>query len=251
VSASTFSAVRDHAIRQIEAAPVRREPFDHVYVENVFPADFYDELLRQLPPTESFRRLNETGRVSAAYSGSRFCLFRDDLPALAEAPRRAFWEGLLGALVKRPFNELWLRVFRDAVQRQAASLRPGEPVLAQSEAFLMRDLESYALGPHTDSTLKLVSVLFYLPADDSAPELGTSLYRPKDPGFDCAGGPHHSFAKFERVTTLPFHRNSLLAFPKSRRCFHGVEPVGTARRRDLMLYDLRTAKPRPLPERAA
>jgi len=40
-------------------------------------------------------------------------------------------------------------------------------------AMLARDLTNHALGPHTDHPQKLISLLFYLPADDALRHLGT------------------------------------------------------------------------------
>ena len=43
------------------------------------------------------------------------------------------------------------------------------------------DLTNYALGPHTDAVSKVVTLLIYLPQDDSQARYGTSIYAPKDP----------------------------------------------------------------------
>ena len=51
------------------------------------------------------------------------------------------------------------------------------------------------------------------------------MYRPKDPSFVCWGGPHHDYDKFDNVATVEFMPNRLLAFPKTERSFHGVEPI--------------------------
>lgn len=240
-----FSAVREHVIGRIEATPVRQAPFEHLYVEEVFPAGFYAELQRQMVADSGYRRLNQTGRVSEHYSSQRLCLFPKDLQTIdASDAQKFFWRALFEAFNTSAFRQVWLRTFDRTVKKHLGNVAQGRGsgvATAYSEIFLMRDLETYALGPHTDSAQKLVSVLFYLAADDSAPELGTSLYRPKDRSFICPGGPHHSFAGFDLVTTLPYKPNSMVAFPKSRICFHGVEPVAAAKRRDLLLFDIKWA----------
>jgi hypothetical protein len=56
----------------------------------------------------------------------------------------------------------------------------------------------------------------------------------------CRRGPHHDSAGFRRISTLEFIPNRLLMFPKSDRCFHGVEPVdlpGIDRR--LIIFNVR------------
>jgi hypothetical protein len=112
------------------------------------------------------------------------------------------------------------------------------------EALLVQDYTTYSLGPHTDTPSKVLSFLFYLPADDSRPHLGTSMYVPKDPAFTCRGGPHHKFEPFRRVVTMPYVPNTLFAFLKTDNSFHGVEPVTEEGvRRDLLLYDIRVNMP--------
>ena len=56
-------------------------------------------------------------------------------------------------------------------------------------------------------------------------ELGTSVYRPKDPAFTCWGGKHHAYEPFDKVATVEFLPNRMMAFPKTERSFHGVEPI--------------------------
>jgi hypothetical protein len=238
-----FSAVAEHVMQRVAATPLRREPFEHLYVEEVFPPEVYADIQRLMVADAGYTRLNTTRRVSAAYSSSRLCLFPKNLeqsPVTAE--QKTFWGGLFDALMQRSFRQRWISVFKDPIGRQLEKLgkvNPGAKATVAQEALLMRDLAAYALGPHTDSPSKLLSVLFYLAPDERAPELGTSLYRPREPGFLCPGGPHYARDLFERVTTLPYRPNSVLAFPKSDLCFHGVEPVVDGGQRDLLLYDIR------------
>ena len=72
--------------------------------------------------------------------------------------------------------------------------------------------------------------------------MGTSLYRPKDPGFSCPNSTHYPFEDFVKVKTAPYLPNSMLAFFRSDRSFHGVEPLsaqdGFTGNRDLIQYVL-------------
>ena len=107
------------------------------------------------------------------------------------------------------------------------------------EFQLVRDFTDYSLGPHTDSPHKVVVLLFYLPRAAEREALGTSLYVPRDPAFRCDGSRHHPRDRFLRVATLPYRPNSMVAFFKSARSFHGVEPVVEAGvRRDLIQLSL-------------
>ncbi len=75
--------------------------------------------------------------------------------------------------------------------------------------------------------------------------LGTSIYVPRDPSFRCRGGPHHPHELFHKVRTMEYKPNSLFAFIKNDRSFHGVEPIGDADvLRDILLYDVRVIEPK-------
>lgn len=237
-----WTGARLHAIYAIANAPMRTFPFPHIVVERVFPDDVYQALLQHLPAEERFVRLVDTGRVGGGYSPQRLVLHSrpKDLERLDE-PERAFWAAAFGALLVEEFGSAVFRKFAAVIRdRYAREQQPPDSIRWGSEASLNCDLASYALGPHTDSPAKLVSLLFYLPSDDSRPHLGTSLYLPKDRAFACKGGPHHPFARFDRVTTVPFRANTLFAFPKTDRSFHGVEAIdGAEGRRDLLQYNMR------------
>src|SRR5436189_4210306 len=49
----------DHFIERLRAAHVECDPFPHFYLDNVFPDDYYQELLRNLPSTDVYDNLYE------------------------------------------------------------------------------------------------------------------------------------------------------------------------------------------------
>jgi hypothetical protein len=220
---------------RIAAVPIRRDPFAHIYVEEIFPDEVFERLRAELPGEEAYVRLKDSGRVGPDYSEQRLAFAPAQLPALA-ASGRQFWTQVFDALLAP-------EVTRTIFAKFAADLKlaaDGGDMRIATETCLMRDRAGYELGPHTDSPAKLVSLLFYLAPDTEHPELGTSFYVPKDRTFFCPGGPHHPFELFDRVATLPYAPNSLLAFPKTERCFHGVEPLDDPTLvRDLLFVDLR------------
>lgn len=239
-----FSAAKNHMLYRVANSPVRAFPFPHICVEDVFPGAFYAEILRHRLADTAYRPLSETGRVSKGAYEARLCLFPAELDQATMAdPQRVFWRRLFTMFDDRECTQLWLDLFRQGIEQR---FREELPHLTErrakisAEMILIRDTPSFALGPHTDSTSKVVSVLIYLPADESRPELGTSIYRPKDRRFTCLGGPHYPYDGFERIATMPYRPNTLVAFAKNSRSFHGVEPViDAAARRDILLYDLR------------
>ena len=236
------SDVSLQVLYKIANATIQPFPFPHIYVRDVFPSDFYEEIRRQLPPKETFKTLTSLKRVGADYPESRLVLpLTKDSVAGLEEPFRTFWSGVSSWMVGASFGGTILSKFSDLLE-----MRFGDPKTKQfqDEALLVQDYTTYSLGPHTDTPAKVLSFLFYLPADGSLSQLGTSIYVPKDPKFLCNGEAHHPFEKFRRMVTMPFLPNTLFAFLKTNNSFHGVEPITeTEVRRDLLLYDIKVKAP--------
>ena len=89
---------------------------------------------------------------------------------------------------------------------------------------LVRDPPGYQLGPHTDDPKKVFALVFYLKGEN-----GTSLYVPKEKGFEHDGLAHLKFSDFERVKEIPFIPNSVGGFARTNSSFHGVEKIKTTR----------------------
>ena len=64
--------VREYVMEKIKSTDLLSDPFDHKYVENVFPEDFYQELIRNIPEKSNYTPIVETGSVSPGYSPERF-----------------------------------------------------------------------------------------------------------------------------------------------------------------------------------
>lgn len=237
------SAVEDHVIARITEAPVKRLPMPHFYLEEVFPQDFYRELLANLPDDNDFVCLGDTGRVPKGAYRERFVFLPkpDHVEALAESKQK-FWREL-GAWMYGP------RFFRSMVAKfaQSAAARFGDKLAKVGmapEVLVVRDRTNYAIGPHTDAPHRFLSMLFYCPPDASREHLGTSIFMPRDPKFTCKGGPHYGFDKFVKVDTMPYRPNSLFCFVRTDRSFHGVEPIADKDvARDVILYDIRIVNP--------
>lgn len=164
------------------------------------------------------------------------------LASLPQA-KKVFWEGVAQWMLSGRIANIFLNKFSPYIQ---ARFKNAGNVSFYNECMLIEDITNYSLGPHSDSPKKVLSVLFYLPEDDAHPELGTSIYLPKQEGFTCDGGQHHTFEHFNKMHTMPFVPNSVFAFLKTNNSFHGVEPLalpGTRRR--VFLFDIYVKPPSP------
>jgi len=236
-----FDEVINHVVARIGQSPIIAEPYPHIVVDNVFPEPFYTALQSNLMQDAEYRPLADLGRVGKSYSRARL-IYTPVVESAVGSPAREFWRDLFRAFGVASFTKFWIWRFRPhIVERLSNDPRFSKvigDIVFKPDLLLMRDTESYTLGPHTDSPRKAVSALFYLPPDDRHPELGTSLYLPKARGFTCGGGPHHARSQFGLAKTVEFKPNRVFAFPKSAVCFHGVEPVAAGIRRDLLLFDV-------------
>lgn len=238
--ADAFEAVKAN----IAKAPISLDPTPHWYTDEVFPQDFYNELMGRMPEPSAFTSITELGWVTGDGGAEAE---RGVLELTAETlgkldPELAgFWHEIGKQFRTEEFALTMLRKFLPQIAE-----RYGDDVGTMrfsATPMLLSDNGKYALGPHTDRMQRVMAALFYLPATASSPELGTSLYLPKDPNFTCPGGPHHGFENFQRVATMPYAPNSAFCFFKTDTSFHGVEPVqGNGQQRRLFSYILETAE---------
>lgn len=200
------TATEKHLLKAIEKAELISEPFPHLVINDVLPADEYAELLARLPDDSSY------------------------VPIKKARGLRGYPQRFVAAF-DRPE---WIDTFRSSICRKF-----GISGNYSDETLLIRDKIGYQIGPHTDHPSRVLSAIFYLATADDHPELGTSIYRPKQKGFSCEGGPHYQFDKFDCVTTIPYQPNSMLVFLKNSVSFHGVEK--SEQERNVLLFDLRKA----------
>jgi hypothetical protein len=232
-------SAEEHVIYRIATAALRPYPFPHIYVENVFPAAYYGALRRNWPRAGELVPLESTGRVSKGAYPERFVMpLRDRELAMLPGERREFWHALAGwMLASERLRSAVLDKFEPHLgERFGGTLdRAG----LSHEVLVLRDHTNYALGPHTDSPSHVISLLFYCPEGHTHADLGTSIYVPVDPAFRCEGGPHYPHENFHKMATMEYRPNTLFAFLKTDRSFHGVDRIGESDvLRDLILYDI-------------
>lgn len=218
--------VLDHILRRVADTPIDLTPFPHMVIDDFFPPDYYAAILEHFPADGALMPLNETGRTTGtAYQERLVALFNNEHFARLEPADRQFWVGFAEWLYSERFiNGFVARFFPHVAGRLAGLARGGEAAV-HGDALIVSDKTNYAIGPHTDAAHRLITFLMYLPADASQRDVGTSFYRPLDPAFECQGGPHYGFDKFERLSTVEFLPNRAVVFVRGNQSFHGVEPI--------------------------
>ncbi len=239
-----FSAAKRHTMERLKAAEIRTAPFPHILVNDIFPADFYAEVLRHMMRDTSYVPLVKTGRVGQNYSPARLCFTPLVIDAVGEdAESMNFWRDFFIAYNDAEFLQCWLEVFDGQLRTRINNDVSEGRAEAAAEMLLMRDKESYMLNPHMDSPSKAISALFYMPPDESQIMQGTSVYSLKQDVAAFPGGYHAPRENFELMGTMPFRPNTVFAFPNLQDSYHGVEPFGLNQNRDVLLYDVKFMAP--------
>jgi hypothetical protein len=226
---------------RLRGSELLHDPYPHYYLENVFPEEYYQSLLRNLPDTSVYDNLFAVTDLKLDHFRHRdqrdlnkgwTAMLPDDIRDFWVDFNRWFMGPEMARAVLHTFSEPLRARFGDA---------EGWPEVSV-EAQFIRHRAGYFLGPHSDLYTKLVVLLFYLAPDDRLGHLGTSLYRPKVQGFTCPDSRHYPFDDFVKVKTAPYKRNSMLAFMRSDSSFHGLEQLSeqdvTGGPRDLIQYVL-------------
>ncbi len=202
---------------RLTLAPMRLQPFHHIYVRNVFPAEFYAEMLANLPPDE-------------AYGDEDYPNRRILNPMEYDSP---FWREIAIWMASKPYITGVYSRFKDVARERFGE----KPLEIGVNVRLVRDEPTYSLSPHTDVPGKFLSFLFYLPRTHELSDFGTTIFRPRDRDLTSDGKAWLSFDDFEPVWTAPFEPNTCFAFARTDTSFHGVLPhsEATAQRNALLL----------------
>ena len=168
-----------HILKRIEDSPIEHVPFPHLVIAEIFPADFYSDLLQALPKADQF--------VSAKYPGTGFGKAKSGegnssglvFPDISGVP-------LLGELKKFLRGDEFCRALLNKFSIAAGIPREKYRHFADgardftSVFDLQIDRRGYEILPHADVASKIVTFQFYLAQDDSLKEFGTLFCRTKN-----------------------------------------------------------------------
>jgi hypothetical protein len=212
--------MRDHMVAKVSEATLERDPFCHVYLQEMFPPALYPTLLKSLPAPEAYTPLNPRlySRKDGTSTRDQFFLTNENLAGLPQESA-AFWNNVVSAVADGALKRaIFAKLAPDLAERFAIPEAEVPDMKCVYEVVLFRDTQDYRIKPHPDGLNKIVTMQFYLPPDTSTLELGTSLFRHER---GLLGGTFHEVKRFE------FNPNSAYAFAVSdssaRKSWHGRE----------------------------
>ncbi len=189
------------AVASIEAADYSAFPFPHIFFRNFFPADFYRDLIRNVP-TRGYDPITGTGTRMALR------LYGDNVDKI-EPEVRAMWAAVSAMLTSQEVEKAIRIKLHDGLEIRARGDKVAGPdaVRLVAKPVVYRDTDGYQIKPHPDTRKKVVTMQLYCPVDESQEALGTTLYRASLKGLMHVG----SYC-LEPVKTLPFLPNVGYAF---------------------------------------
>ena len=226
-------------ISQIKKAVLSTDPFEHKFVKEIFPKNFYEKLISNLPNKDDYMPINKTGSVSKNYPPERFIfeLKPENINKLNQSKKELLID-LVNIFTSPIFFKFVTNEFKKTINERIKNFSDYEINLFGknnfqfvTQASLIKDFKKYKLGVHTDTTKKFLSFLFYIPKNKKLIDLGTALYRSKKeiPYTGEKSNIHVATDStddyFELVKKIPFLPNSLLVFPRTNYSFHGVEKI--------------------------
>lgn len=233
-SVETMAGVREHIEGKLAAARLEQHPFDHLIIEDFFPADVFAKLIEYSPFKKNAGVEWQTREASAdvtsktPYYARKQINFHANQVFEAPADQLQFW-----AELKRLFlEETWFETaifnkYREYFQIRFGdlSLDPDFLSLFTKEFFLQRHEPGYYIGPHTDVPARVFTCIFALADREGFEEYGTELLKPKHRLDRCWGNDHYPPEDFEVVKVAPYKPNNFLLFFKSRHSFHSVKAI--------------------------
>ena len=175
--------------------------------------------------------LPDTGRTTSAQTDPSKKAYRERYVMLLEdrffekltKSQQEFWVDIARTVMGPLVVHACYTKFESILRPRVAHLNPNQTL--ESEILVVSDRSDYKIGPHTDSPARFVSLLLYLSPGGQYRSYGTNLYQPKNPGMKIEETRHYGFEDFTRHSRVDYIPNRLLAFPRSDRSFHGVEPI--------------------------
>lgn len=245
-NASVSCIITDSIIKytydRISNATVRKYPYEYTIVENVFQPSFYKEcVIPYFPSAKShvFSKQGARERYSIRMKGTVYTGLMKGKHLDSDTRKvDAFWKKMTDAFAGDAMQDLWILKFNATLTNRFSDL--GSQVSKKRFYYrwdLASDRSGYEISPHTDSIDKLVTILFYLPKDDTYKNFGTNVYKSRDNLDD--GGFMRTYEDpnwrehFDAVERGPFLPNTAFAFAPCQTSWHGVENIaGKAVHRD-------------------
>lgn len=212
---SNIQNLIQHVVGAIHAAEQSDEPFFHLRLVDVFPADMYAALLSAMPVKGDYRQMSGAAKSTRTNDGSGTRTKIDLLPEyIRRLPRekREVWEVVGKVLCSKEVREAFRQRLAPGLEKRFGP--DYTRVRMYPIPILTRDVPGYSIGLHPDTHWKGMTIQLYLPPDRSIEHVGTVFYK------------INSENALERTAQMSFSPNTGYAFAVDRHTYHSVDTVG-------------------------
>lgn len=194
------TSAKQQFVTAVRRAELRRQPFDHIYMEEVLAPGTYAALLAAMPEKRFYHDLRHRDAVREDGSSTRLRMYLyPELLWRLPAELRRVWLPIARTLCSSELETAFKNKFRSALEARFG--KPAERIGMYPIPILLRDQPGYRISVHSDVPTKAITVQFYLPADESQRHIGT-IFHESDQG-----------AGAKKTTQMPFLPSSGYAFP--------------------------------------
>ena len=190
-------------------------PFLHIELQQLFPVDFYRQMIEAMPVSSDYRpmsgRSTHSNRADGTPTRVKIDLFPEYVRFLPP-DKRSVWDLAGRVLCSTALREAFIRRLAPGLQRRFGA--DYADVGFFPVPVLTRDIAGYHVVPHTDTHWKAITVLIYLPRDESMTHIGTVIHERTADGA------------LRRVGKGRFAPNSGFAFAVGDDTWHSVDTVG-------------------------
>lgn len=199
-----------HLTNDLRRSPLLKDPFAHLEIRSAFSEATYSSILENLPEDKHYHELHHADALQPDGSSARLRFgFSGQEIATLPAKQQAFWSAIRVVMLNRQLEHTFRTVFRAALHERFG--RDFKNLVLQPKLELIRDLNGYKIGIHTDIPQKVITVQFYLPAAGELKTWGTTYYK---------RNPDSHLAKVKQLEFLPGAGH---AFVVNKQSFHGTE----------------------------
>ncbi|HET9580133.1 MAG TPA: hypothetical protein VFP44_20050 [Usitatibacter sp.] len=204
-----------HVVDSIALAAASPEPFHHLQLGEVFPADVYAAMVGALPSPRAYRpmsgRAREARRADGQPTRTKVHLLPEFIRHLPPAQREV-WEPVGRALCSDAVREAFARRLYPGLEKRFGA--GCGRVRMYPIPMLTRDVTGYRIGIHPDTRHKGMTVQLFLPRDASIAHAGTAFHRRRADGT------------YEKACRMPFLPNTGYAFAVGDDTYHSLDALG-------------------------
>lgn len=223
-----------HFVENFKFVNLEKDPFVHFEHQGLFSQEFYNYLKYILPSGDDLPSIVDTKLVPGKYPRQRKTL-----------PIKSFHSGfkMMDEYIdsgekKNHYLKLY-KWFRHVMIPAILKIyNIDQKNITHDELLYVHDETGYILEPHTDVREKIVSILMYMPDDESISQAGTNILVPKEKDFKDKFNMRLKESDFDIFKTTKFIPNNMFSFVRSDNSFHSVSKLEDSTPRKLLLYTL-------------